>query len=200
MAPRGGRGTLPIDQGFDEWFGFETTDVIYWTRNPGMPLKDVHHIREAKKGEKPRNVRVYDEGTRRQIDRLVTDRAVDYIAKNGKGDRPFFLYVPFAFAHHPVIAHPDFKDRSPAGDFGDSLLEDDHNVGRILDALTAAGIADNTVVVWASDNGPSALSTVTPWWTIGDAGPWRGEIGTMLEGNIRTPASLAGRAKYLPRA
>jgi len=42
------------------------------------------------------------------------------------------------------------------------------------------------VVVWASDNGPSPLPTVTPWWTIGDTGPWRGEIGTVLEGNIRT--------------
>jgi arylsulfatase A-like enzyme len=66
------------------------------------------------------------------------------------------------------------------------LLEHDYNVGRILDALTAASITDNTVVVWASDNGPSPLPTVTPWWTIGDAGPWRGEIGTVLEGNIRT--------------
>jgi arylsulfatase len=85
-----------------------------------------------------------------------------------------------------VLAHPDFEGKSPAGEFGDSLLEHDYNVGRILDALTAAGISDNTLVVWTSDNGPSPLPTVTPWWTIGDAGPWRGEIGTVLEGNIRT--------------
>jgi arylsulfatase A-like enzyme len=183
-------GRLPTDQGFDEWFGFETTDVIYWTGKPGMPLEDVHYIREAKKGEKPRNVQVYDEDTRRQIDRMITDRAVDYIAKNAQGDRPFFLYVAFAFAHHPVLAHPDFKNKSPAGEFGDSLLEHDYNVGRILDALTAVGIADNTVVVWASDNGPSPLPTVTPWWTIGDSGPWRGEIGTVLEGNIRNPCII----------
>jgi len=181
-----GQGRLPTDQGFDEWFGFETTDIIYWTANPGMPLKDVDYIREAKKGEKPRNVRLYDEDTRRQIDGMLTDHAVEYIARNGKSDRPFFLYVPFAFAHHPVLAHPDFKGKSPAGEFGDSLLEHDYTVGRILDALTAAGIADNTLVVWASDNGPSPLPTVTPWWTIGDSGPWRGEIGTVLEGNIRT--------------
>jgi arylsulfatase A-like enzyme len=133
---------------------------------------------------------VYDEVARRQIDRMVTDHAVDYIAKNGRGERPFFLYVPFAFAHHPALAHPDFKGKSPAGEFGDSLLEHDHNVGRILDALTAAGIADNTVVIWASDNGPSPLPTVTPSWTIGDTGPWRGEIGTVLEGNIRTPCII----------
>jgi arylsulfatase A-like enzyme len=183
-------GRLPTDQGFDEWFGFETTDIVYWAGKAGMPVKDVDYIREARKGEKPRNVRVYDEDTRRQIDRMLTDRAVDYIARNGKASRPFFLYVPLAFAHHPAIAHPDFKGKSPAGEFGDSLLEHDHNVGRILDALTAAGIADNTMVVWASDNGPSPLPTVTPWWTIGDSGPWRGEIGTVLEGNIRTPCVI----------
>jgi arylsulfatase len=50
-----GQGRLPTDQGFDEWFGFETTDIIYWTGNPGMPLKDVDYIREAKKGETPRS-------------------------------------------------------------------------------------------------------------------------------------------------
>jgi len=155
-----------------------------------MPLKDVDYIREARKGEKPRNVRLYDKDTRRQIDRMVTDHAVEYLTKNGKGDRPFFLYVPFAFSHHPALAHPDFNGKSPAGEFGDSLMEHDHNVGRILDALEDAGVADDTVVIWASDNGPSPLPTVTPYWTIGDSGPWRGEIGTVLEGNIRTPCII----------
>jgi arylsulfatase A-like enzyme len=185
-----GEGRLPTDQGFDEWFGFETTDIIYWTAHHQVPLRDVDYIREGRKGEKPRNVRVYDEDTRRQIDRMITDRAVEYIAGNAKGGTPFFLYVPFAFAHHPVLAHPDFKGKSPAGEFGDSLLEHDHNVGRVLDALAAAGIEDDTVVVYASDNGPSPLPTVTPFWTIGDSGPWRGEIGTVLEGNIRTPCTI----------
>ena len=60
-----GQGRLPTDQGFDEWFGFETTDIIYWSGNPGMPLKDVDYIHEAKKGEPPHNVQLYDEPTRR---------------------------------------------------------------------------------------------------------------------------------------
>lgn len=185
-----GKGRLPTDQGFDEWFGFETSDIIYWTKNPGMTLRDVDYIREARKGENPHNVQLYDEDARSHIDQMLTDRAVDYIAKHSKDDKPFFLYVPFAFAHHPALANPDFKYKSPGGEFGDALLEHDHNVGRILDALTAAGIADNTLVIWASDNGPSPLPTVTPFWTIGDSGPWRGEIGTVLEGNIRTPCII----------
>jgi arylsulfatase A-like enzyme len=190
-----GQGRLPTDQGFDEWFGFETTDIIYWNGKPGMPLKDVDYIREARKGEKPHNVQVYDEAARRQIDRKLTDRAADYITKNGKSDRPFFLYVPFAFAHHPVLAHPDFEGKSPAGEFGDSLLEHDYNVGRILDALTAAGVADNTVVIWASDNGPS---------------PPGGRLAIPVRGAARSaqcwketsapPASFAGQAKYLAGA
>ena len=185
-----GEGRLPTEQGFDEWFGFETTDIIYWTGKPGMPLKDVQYIRDGRKGEKPRNVQVYDEDTRRQIDRMVTDRAVDYITKHGKDGQPFFLYVPFAFAHHPALAHPDFKVKSPAGEFGDSLVEHDHNVGRILDALTAGDLDGDTLIIWASDNGPSPPPTVTPSWTNGDTGPWRGEIGTVLEGNIRTPCII----------
>jgi arylsulfatase A-like enzyme len=57
-----GEGRLPTDQGFDEWFGFETSDIVYWAGKPDMPVKDVHFIREARKGERPRNLRVYDEG------------------------------------------------------------------------------------------------------------------------------------------
>src|SRR4029078_2597727 len=133
---------------------------------------------------------LYDEDTRRQVDRILTDHAVDFISKKGKGDRPFFLYVPFAFAHHPALAHPDFKDKSPAGEFGNSLMEHDFNVGRILDALEKAGLTSNTIVVWATDNGPSPPPTITPYWTNGDSGPWRVEIGTVLEGNIRTPCII----------
>jgi arylsulfatase A-like enzyme len=63
-----GPGRLPTDQGFDEWFGFETTDIIYWNGKPDMaPPKDVDYIREARKGEQPRNVRLYGEDTRRQM-------------------------------------------------------------------------------------------------------------------------------------
>jgi hypothetical protein len=45
---------LPTDQGFDEWFGFETTDIIYWTADHQVPLRDIDYIREGRKGERPR--------------------------------------------------------------------------------------------------------------------------------------------------
>jgi arylsulfatase len=67
------KGRLPTDQGFEEWFGFETTDVSYWTAGAVVELKDHHYIREAQKGEAPRNVQVYDLDTRRVIDRMLTD-------------------------------------------------------------------------------------------------------------------------------
>jgi len=62
-----------------------------------MPLNDVDYIRESKRDEKARNVHLYDEDMRRQIDRMLTDHAVDYIKK--WEERSAVLYVPFAFAH-----------------------------------------------------------------------------------------------------
>lgn len=99
---------LPTDQGFDEWFGFESTDVVYWTANSGTTLKPWDYIREARKGDEPRNVQLYDMDSRRQIDRMLTDHAVDYIKKNAKSDRPFFLYdsdLYFLGASYPFSAN-----------------------------------------------------------------------------------------------
>jgi hypothetical protein len=193
-----GAGRLPTDQGFDEWFGFETTDIVYWNGKPGMPLKDVDYIREARKGEKPRNVQVYDEDTRRQIDRLLTDRAVDYITKNGKGDRPFFLYVPLAFAHHPALAHPDFKGKSPAGEFGDSLLEHDHNAFSTPSRLPASPTTQ-----WSFGRATTARRRLP----LSHRG---GQTETAVRGAARSVqswketfallVSFAGLAKFLPRA
>lgn len=181
------RGRVPTDQGFDEWIGFESTDQAYWADKPGYPLSPALYLREARKGEEPREIQSYGLELRRDIDHIITRHSVDFIAAHAKDKQPFFLYVPFAFAHHPALANKAFAGKSSAGEFGDSVLEHDYNVGRILDALKAQGLDNNTLVIYASDNGPSPLSTVTPDLTSGDSGPWRGEIGTVLEGNLRTP-------------
>jgi hypothetical protein len=72
---------------------------------------------------------------------MVTDRAVDYVELQDHA-KPFFLCVSYAFAHHPALANTDFSGKSPGGEYGDSLLEHDYNVGRILDALEKACLAD----------------------------------------------------------
>jgi len=84
--------------------------------------------------------------------------------------------------HLPSEPNPTFNGRTGNGDWADMLTEMDANVGQILDAVDQAGIRDNTIVVFTSDNGPEFIR---PW--DGWAGPWRGQYFTALEGGIRVP-------------
>jgi arylsulfatase len=96
--------------------------------------------------------------------------------------QPFFAYVPLTHLHFPTLPHPDFAGRSAVGDFADSMIEMDHRVGQIIDAVDALGIADETLFIFASDNGPEFRK---PW--RGTAGPWTGTYHTAMEGGLRVP-------------
>ncbi len=140
-------------------------------------------------------VEPYTTENRPFVDATITEKSVAYIREHAQGDRPFFLYVPFSLVHHPALPHPDFKGRTRTGDFADCKVECDHRSGQILDAVDEAGIADDTIVVWASDNGPVLIPSIGPQ---ADSGPWRGRLGTAYEGQLRTPASSVGRVACRP--
>lgn len=83
-------------------------------------------------------------------------KAVDFINRTSdevKNGKPFFLYLPLTSPHLPHCTHPDFKGKSNCGNYGDFMEETDFRVGQILDALDANGLADNTLVIFSSDNG-----------------------------------------------
>jgi len=84
--------------------------------------------------------------------------------------------------HLPTEPNPAFKGRTGNGEWADMLAEMDANVGQMLDAVDKAGVRDNTIVIFTSDNGPEFIR---PW--DGWAGPWRGQYFTALEGGIRVP-------------
>lgn len=89
-------------------------------------------------------------------------RAVVYIDKASKLDKPFFLYLPLTSPHYPVVPSAAFKGKSQAGAFGDFVVQTDHVVGRVLDALKRSGVADKTLVILTSDNGPEITGEVNP--------------------------------------
>lgn len=82
-----------------------------------------------------------------------TSKAVDYINKAAYKEKPFFLYMPITSPHLPHCTHPDFQGKTDCGNYGDFMEETDYRVGQVLDALDANGIADNTLVIFSSDNG-----------------------------------------------
>ncbi|MET3838715.1 arylsulfatase [Bradyrhizobium sp. OAE829] len=189
---------MPTNQGFDEWYGIPRTyDEAMWpslneTRSvwpsvgnkQGWNANVVHpeHIYAARKGEKPQQVAVLDVDRRRTMDAEITTRAVEFIKRNAGAGKPFYAYVPFAQVHMPTLPNPEFAGKTGNGDWADCLAEMDHRTGQILDAIKQAGIENDTLVVFASDNGPEATH---PW--EGDSGPWRGTYFTAMEGSLRAP-------------
>jgi arylsulfatase len=182
------QGRYPTDQGFEEWYGIpNSTSVSPWTSGVGFDpqVAPTPHIMEGRKGEPSRKVEVYDLRTRRLIDTEVTRRTVDFIRRSAQAKRPFFAYVPFTLVHYPTLPHPDFAGRTRNGDWADSLAEMDHHVGQIVDAVGELGLADDTLVVFTSDNGPEEGHPYGGW-----AGPWSGSYFTAMEGSLRVPFIL----------
>jgi len=122
-----------------------------------------------------------------------TEEAVKIIS--GKKDKPFFIYLAHTFPHVPMFASPDFKGKSRGGIYGDAVEEIDWSVGRIMDALKEQGIAENTLVIFTSDNGP--------WLTQGDQGGSAGLLrdgkGSTWEGGMRVPGIMWMPGKISPR-
>jgi arylsulfatase len=177
---------LPLNHGFDQWWGFPfSTDVAWFPDAVGFDpsLFETPRLYQGRKGEALQTLQPYDKSVRPYVDSIIAEKSVQFIADNAGAEQPFFLYIPWSLVHHPSIAHPDFQGKSGAGKFGDALIEHDHRVGQVLQALRDNNLEDNTVVIYASDNGPDRAEY--PY--IGDTGPFRGYLGTVHEGSIRTP-------------
>lgn len=179
-------GRFPTDQGFDEWYGIPfSTNLVTYFGQPGFDKAGIERpsILEGTSIEGVHPVEFYTPESRRTIDETITNKSVAYIRERADAASPFFLFVPFTQIHHPYLPHPDFEGKSGSGPVGDMMLEHDFRVGQILDALGEAGLAENTLVIYASDNGPDAAH----YPQISNSGPYRGYLGSAYEGSIRTP-------------
>ncbi len=182
------KGRFPTDQGFDEWFGIpNSSDESFWPENTryrpdSHPFAHPEYIMEARKGEEPKKLRVYNRKERALIDKELTDRSIDFMNRQVKAGKPFFLFLPYTQTHMPVTAHPDFSGKTGNGDYADVLAQIDAYVGRLLSEVDRLKIRDNTIFIFTSDNGPDSQAPYQ-----GFSGPWRGSYFTALEGSLRTP-------------
>jgi len=120
------------------------------------------------------------------ITRRYAEKAVEFITDNK--DKPFFLYLPHSMPHIPLFAGEEFYGKSKRGHYGDVIEEIDWSVGQVMKTLEALEIADNTVVIFTSDNGPWLLFKTHG----GSAGPLKDGKGTHFEGGQRVPTFFWG--------
>ena len=208
----------PLRHGFDEFFGIPHSNDM-WPFHPMMPVTPDEDPRLTAARERAELTGYAGQGTTFPLgegfpnlplydgDAIVefnseqatftsgfTDRAIDFIERHASDS--FFVYLPLTAPHVPLHPSVDFLGSSARDLYGDSVEEIDFHVGRILAKLTELGIDNNTLVFFASDNGP--------WLEYGiDGGsgmPYTGGKETQLEGGVRVPALLRWPGQLDPGA
>jgi arylsulfatase len=191
-----GQGRWPTDKGFMEWYGPPRTyDEALWPTDPWYdPTRDpVSRMVEIKRGQAEvteREQLTLD--VRRDCDAEYLRRAEAFIRRAAADNRPFFVYFNHSLMHMPVIPRAEFKGRTGQGDWADSLVELDSDFGSLLDLLDALDLTDDTLVVFAGDNGPEEVLL----WR-GSPGYWEGSYFAGGEGNLRTPCLVRWPGRVL---
>ncbi len=182
---------LPTRQGFDWFFGIPYSDDMtarLWDADgskwPPLPLMNNETVIEAP---------VDRDG----LTKRYTERAMEWIAEHK--DEPFFLYFPQAMpgSTRTPFASPAFKGKSKNGPWGDSIEELDWSIGVMLDQLVELGIAENTLVIWTSDNG-APISPRPGDLSRGSNLPLHGRGYTTAEGAFRVPTIVWQPGKVPP--
>ena len=185
---------LPTHHGFDSYFGIPYSNDM--DRVSTLPAREAVMNAKSEYFNVPlmRNDEIIERpADQNTITRRYTEEAVKFISENKK--HPFFLYMAHSFPHVPLFASENFRGKSERGLYGDVIEEIDWSVGQILKALKENKLDKNTVVIFASDNGPWVLYDEQG----GSAGPLYGAKATGYEGGQRVPAIFWGPGRIAPR-
>lgn len=206
---------MPLDKGFDYYFGIPASmnyGVLAWFEGRFAKVPPVQYTQK-----KPNRIAIsdyrimppYEETARVQpadregkflgklevaadfvdvecLDRFTT-KAIEWMQKRDQ-DKPFFLYLPYTSPHKPVIPMPRFRGQGEAGAYGEFMIETDWHVGRILEFLDREQLAENTLIVFTSDNGPENTWTQrAKKFHHQSNGPFREGKRSIYEGGHRVP-------------
>ena len=190
---------LPTAHGFDEFYG-----ALYHLNASEEPeLPDYPKDPEFLKKFGPRGVihsfalpdgtqKVEDTGplTKKRMEIIDDDfaaRSVEFIEKQVKADKPFFVWVNFTHMHFRTYVKPESQGQSGRwqSPYHDAMIDHDKNVGTVIDKLDELGITDNTIVLYSTDNGPH-MNT----WPDAGMTPFHGEKNSNWEGAYRVPAMV----------
>jgi arylsulfatase A-like enzyme len=201
----------PVDRGFDSFYGTvccPTTDWLYaYVDGDRIPVPPTKIIDKSKFPDHPwshdfRPGMVAENFNPEEVDLVFLDKSVEFMEKHVKENpnRPFFLYHAMQAVHLPSLPADRFKGKTDSGPHGDFIFEMDATVGELMKTLDRLGVADNTLVMFASDNGPERSTTVDmrEIYNHDAARPWRGMKRDDWEGGHRTPFIVRWPGKIDP--
>jgi arylsulfatase A len=190
----------PLDHGFDRFFGTAccpTTDWLYafidGDRIPVPPtqLLDRSTLPKHPYADDCRPGLIAPDFPMEEVDRRFLQKSREFIAQHARNSpkQPFFLFHATQAVHLPSFAGKDFRGKTQAGPHGDFIAEFDHIVGELMRELEAHGLAQNTLVILSSDNGPETTTVVHMRADHAHDGtrPWRGLKRDSWEGGHRVP-------------
>ena len=168
---------MPLNHGFDSFYGIPYSNDMRpeskwdYARNnfPPLPFLDDYDTVGVS----------LDQGN---FIEMFTQRSIDFLHQNK--NNPFFLYLAHTAPHTPLVLADENKDLSMRGAYGDVVEEVDRSVGKILKTLKDLKIAENTFVIFTSDNGPWGWANING----GSSGLLKGNKGSVYEGGYRVPA------------
>jgi arylsulfatase A-like enzyme len=201
----------PIDHGFDSFFGTAccpTTDWLYaFIENDRIPVPptgplDLSKLPKHPYSEDCREGIIAPDFPMEEVDFVFLKKSREFLQQHAKqsSDKPFFLFHSAQGVHLPSFAAPQFKGKSKAGPHGDFIVQLDHIVGELMAELQKNGLAEKTIVILTSDNGPESY-TVVPMRRDHDhdgAKPWRGVKRDAWEGGHRVPFIVRWPSRVKP--
>ena len=196
---------LPTMHGFDEFFGNlyhlnaeEEPELPDYPKDPEFkkkfgPRGVLHCVADGKGGQKVTDTGPLTTKRMETIDEEITDRAINWMENQVKDDKPFFLWYNSTAMHFRTHLAEKNRGKSGQDDYSDRMVTHDEQIGQILDKLDELGIADNTIVMYSTDNGPE-----NDTWPDGANTPFRSQKDTNWEGGWRVPAFIRWPGKIKP--
>jgi arylsulfatase A-like enzyme len=196
---------LPTMHGFDEFFGNlyhlnaeEEPELPDYPKDPEFkkkfgPRGVLHCVADGKGGQKVTDTGPLTMKRMETVDEEITSKAIDWMEKQVKDDKPFFLWYNTTAMHFRTHLAEKNRGKSGQDDYSDRMVTHDEQIGQMLDKLDELGIADNTIVMYSTDNGPE-----NDTWPDGANTPFRSQKDTNWEGGWRVPAFIRWPGKIKP--
>jgi arylsulfatase len=188
---------LPTMHGFDEFFGNlyhlnaeEEPELPDYPKDPAFkkqfgPRGVLHCVADGKGGQTIKDTGPLTKKRMETVDEEITSAALGWMEKQAKADKPFFLWYNSTAMHFRTHLADKNRGKSGQDDYCDRMVTHDEQIGQMLDKLDELGIADNTIVMYSTDNGPE-----NDTWPDGANTPFRSQKDTNWEGAWRVPAFI----------